>query len=148
MDKIDSKDPYARGLVSGNNYVTKSPVHASVVAVLRGTIQNRGLELIKTPSRAVCHHEVHEIIITNEPNAKPGEKVDVVTYFCFLKIENSGVVISGDRLCLGNRTIAKLCGFDYSHMPNHMNMVFYAPELMSGEDFGLQLDEMLIFKRD
>ena len=59
-------DPYAHGMINYNPYAKKKIVTARVVAVLRGTMDKRGLSLIAPKSRALRRSEIHEIIVTGQ----------------------------------------------------------------------------------
>lgn len=129
---MDTQDPYTRNLVNRGFYAQKLKVEAKVVAVLRGRLENRNLELIPQPSRAVKAGEVHEIIVTDE-DAQPGSKVARIAYIAFLEFQNGGVLLTGDDLFIGGKFVGRLIGFDMSHFPNHMNIVV-GGELKSGEE--------------
>lgn len=141
---MSEHDPYKRKLVNPGFYVQKCKVEAKVVAVLRGTLENRNLELIPQPSRAVKHGEIHEIIVTDE-DASPGSRVGRIAYVAFLEFLNGGVLLSGDELLIGGKSIGKLAGFDMSHFSNHMNIVVRG-ELKSGEDRHLFVGALASFQ--
>ena len=64
-----SVDPYKAGMLKDNTYFAKTVVEGRLVVVLQCTLDNRALRLIAPQSRAVCRHEVHELIMTDEPDA-------------------------------------------------------------------------------
>lgn len=136
-------DPYTTKKVTSGAYAQKTCLLASVVAVLRGTVSKRGLNLIPQPSRAVSRGEVHELIITQEP-ASPGGQVDSIAYLAFVEFQNAGVLLSGDRVFVDGKEIGELAGFDMSHFPNHMNVVVKG-DLRSGEERGISLDSKVSF---
>ncbi len=138
-------DPYLAGLIKENLYAKKSPVNGELVAVLRGAMENRGLELIHLRSRAVLRNEVHELILTDERSAAPGKEVNRISYIGFVVVQSGGVLLTGDEVRVGGRLIGYLVGYDLTHMPNHMNLVIYAPELASGEQMELELGEAVSF---
>lgn len=134
---MKQNDPYANKLVTTDFYAQKLPLKGRVVAVLRGTVYGRDLQLIPQPSRAIRAGEIHEFIATEEP-AAPGTTVSRVAYLCFVEFENGGVILQGDRLILGGRLAGTVAGFDLSHHPNHINIVVRAEPLISGEEMGLE----------
>ena len=56
-------DPYKSGLAGSVRFVKKRIVEATVVVILKGTIQNRGLQLITPQSRCVREKEIFEFMI-------------------------------------------------------------------------------------
>jgi len=129
MTKIE---PYATGKLSKNLYAKKQDVDAKLVVVLDGKMEDRGLELIKPISRCVLKDEVHELILTDEPAARPGSRVNKIAYLGFCVIERSGVIVQGDEVCLDGKIIGHLAGFDETHMPNHLNIVIKTDILHTG----------------
>ncbi len=139
-------DPYVRGNLATDAYAAKADLRGSVVAVLRGVLLDRNLELIPQPSRAVLQRDVHELIITNEP-AGPGSRVARVAYLAFVEFHNGGVLLQGDRVSIGGIAVGHLAGFDLSHWPNHMNLVVRG-DLLSGEDRGIGLQMPVTFQME
>ncbi len=137
-------DPYTTNKVTSDAYVDKVPLEGVVVAVLRGTVADRGLELIPQPSRAVSKGEVHELILTPEA-ASPGERVRAIAYLAFVEFLTGGILLSGDKVCVGGQEIGDLVGFDMSHFPNHMNIVARG-DLRSGEERGISLYTKVLFR--
>lgn len=138
-------DPYKSGKFKANPYHEKIDVEGSLVVVLDGMMDNRGLELIAPISRCVCKYEVHELIFTDE-QAKPGDVVNKIAYLGFLEIERGGVIIAGDMVELDGELIGTLAGFDETHMPNHQNIVINSTSLASGKDLQVKLGSKIKFK--
>lgn len=132
-----TNDPYVKKLVTTDFYAQKLPVKGRIVAVLRGIVEGRNLELIPQPSRTVKAGEIHEFIATQE-DAAPGSRVSKIAYLCFVEFETGGVLLHGDEVVLGGKTVGTIAGFDMSHQPNHMNIVVKVESLLSGEDRGLE----------
>ena len=145
-DASASPDPYAAGLASTNFYASKLAVHSRLVVVLRGTVAQRGLSLITTPTRAVRQGEVHELIISDEPAIGPGSVINRISSLGFVEILNAGVLAAGDEFYCRDTYLGRLAGFDYTHMPNHMNIVLSAASLRSGEERGLKLEDPVIIR--
>jgi len=140
---VASNDPYTTKKVTSDAYADKVPLEGKVVAVLRGTVANRGLDLIPQPSRAVSKGEVHEVILTSEPVA-PGSRVGAIAYLAFVEFQSGGILLSGDKVYAGGQEIGELAGFDMSHFPNHMNIVVRG-EPRSGEERGISLNTKVSF---
>lgn len=132
-------DPYTAGKFSANPYAAKIPVSGSLAVILRTRMEDRGLALIKQPSRCVRRYDIHELILTDEADAKPGAAVNRIAYLGFLEIEQGGVIISGDGVFLSERLIGTIAGFDETHMPNHLNIVIRAETLADGPELGAAL---------
>ncbi len=136
-------DPYQMDIFTRNPYKAKVPLHGKLVVVLDGAVPDRGLELILQPSRAVCRNEVHELILTGQ-TAYPGDRVDPIVYVGFVEFENGGVLLSGDKLVIGGEEIGHVCGFDETHMPNHINIVIQGNPIPPGER-NLQTGQSVVF---
>lgn len=143
-------DPYKAGMFSFNPYAAKRDVVGRLAVVLRGKLENRGLQLVAPISRAVRKYDIHELIITDEAGAGPGKKVDSIVYAGFVEIITGGVLIAGDELICGGRLLGRVAGFDETHLPNHLNIVIYSESRADGVDLGLALESEIIFihKRD
>ncbi|HBT40407.1 MAG: hypothetical protein XD58_1509 [Thermotoga sp. 50_1627] len=143
------KEPYSAGMLKFDPYAKKQPVIGKVVAVLRGRLDNRNLSLIEPRSRALKIGEIHEILMTDEEEAAPGKTVNRVAYVAFVEIVQAGVIVSNDVVKVSDgRQLGKLVGFDETHMPNHQNIVIYSDQLVSGEELGLEIGEMIIFEKE
>ena len=142
-------DPYTSGMFTANPYAQKIPVCGSLCVVLRGTLQERGLVLISQPSRCLRAGEVHELILTDEPGAKPGERVNSIGYLGFFTVTQPGVIVAGDTVQLdglhGGTLVGTLAGFDETHMPNHQNIVIRVSRLTTGEELGASLGQGIRF---
>jgi hypothetical protein len=132
-------DPYAAGKFTSNPYAAKTDVAGALAVVLRGKMEDRGLELIKPISRCIKKHDIHELILTDEPDAKPGSRVDRIAYLGFAAIADGGVIVAGDEVYLAGRLIGTLAGFDETHMPNHLNIVIRTDRLADGVEQGAAL---------
>ncbi|MCX7780657.1 MAG: hypothetical protein N2491_07055 [Negativicutes bacterium] len=136
-------DPYARNMFGPNNpYFAKRPVKGKVVVVLDGAYDDRGLALIKPPSRALIAGEIHELIVTDEHKG-PGETVNRIAYLAFIEITQGSVIVSGDPVVIGGKQVGKIAGYDETHMPNHLNIVL-AGDKVSGKDQGFRLKDDII----
>jgi hypothetical protein len=141
-------DPYKTGMLKKSPYVKKTTVDAVVVAVLDFAAENRGLQLIAQPSRAVIKGNVHELMITNDTEAAPDRTVDPVSYLAFVCVENSGVLLRNDNVYLNEVKIGKLAGFDETHMPNHQNIVIQSDQRFTGLEKGIELGDIFRFAMD
>jgi len=55
--------------------------------------------------------------------------------------------LCGDLLKLSNTEIGKLVGFDYTHMPHHMNRFMRLPKRKSVKDQTINLDDIISFTK-
>lgn len=127
-------------------YADKVDIAIRLVAIMRGKIEDREMELIAERTRTVTGSEVHELILSDE-SAGPGDVVGRVAYLGFGEMQNGGVLAVGDRLLHRERPIGVLAGFDYNHMPNHMNIVFRGDGFASGEELELRPGDLLTLTR-
>ena len=139
-------DPYETGKATGRSPSIKTEVSGQIVVVLDTYRDNRELAMIYPYSRCVRMDEVHELIMTNERNAKPGTEVNQVSGIGFMAFQQSGVIMVGDMVRSARLgPLGRVVGFDVSHYPNHFNIVIYSEERRSGRKCGLELgDEILI----
>ena len=126
-------------------YAANRAVSAEVVTVLRGTTDNRGLKLEAYRSRAVVGGHVHELMVTDQPNAEPNSIVDSVGLIAFVSIVSSGVLLVGSEVMLGERRLGEVVGFDDTHMPNHQNICVRVDEMTDGVQFGVDLESEVRF---
>ena len=138
-----SREPYKEGKVSLSAFADKVPVRGKVVAVLRGQVPDRNMEIIPQQSRAVREGDVHEIVMTDR-DVLPGGRASQVAYLAFVEFQCGGVLLRGDSLTAGGRVVGELVGFDLSHFPNHMNLVVKG-DLRSGEDLGIRVGDGVEF---
>lgn len=139
-------DPYAQGMLKVHPYAKKKDVVGELVAILEGTLENRGLYLIKPISRALAENEIHEIIVTDEEDAGPGKTINRIAYLAFFEVKGGGVVVTGDPVFLKGKLLGHIAGFDETHMPNHINIVIKAKERMSGITLGAEIGQQLLIK--
>lgn len=139
-------DPHASGLVTKNTYSSKRKIQSSVVAVLQLVMEGRGLNLIKPISRAVKKNEIHELIVTDEKEAKPGSVVNQVSYIAFIEISQGGVIVVGDEVYWNNNLLGIVAGFDDTHMPNHQNIVLYSTKRVTGKDLHINIEDPIIIQ--
>ncbi len=139
-------DPHASGLVTKNTYSSKRKIQSSVVAVLQLVMEGRGLNLIKPISRAVKKNEIHELIVTDEKEAKPGSVVNQISYIAFIEISQGGVIVVGDEVYWNNNLLGIVAGFDDTHMPNHQNIVLYSIKRVTGKDLHINIEDPIIIQ--
>ncbi len=135
-NKLDTKYPCA----------DKSIVNGKLCTILDARAQNRGLELVQYPSRAVQKYEIHEIILTAEPEAGPGAKVNNISYLGYFEVLESGVIWVGDKVLVGGKEIGTLAGYDMTHFPNHMNIIIKIDgDLYTGLEAGVKVGAPISF---
>lgn len=144
-DRSREGDAYTRSSAYGNFYVQKIPVQARFVVILKGGMGDRGLKLVPQRSRAVCSSEIYELIVSEQPGIVPGAQVDTIAYLGFVEISRGGVLLAGDEVRIDGELIGHIAGYDYTHMPNHMNIVIATSCARSGLDLGLSLGAAVTF---
>jgi hypothetical protein len=140
-----SIDPYKSGMLKKNPYASKREVTGQVVAILDFATGQRGLQLISQPSRAVRQGEVHELILTAEASAGPGQSVNAVAYLGFIEIETGGILLQGDQVMVNNRLVGFIAGFDETHTPNHQNIVIRSDTVITGVEAALAIGDQFRF---
>lgn len=138
-------DPYQAGFFKENPYAAKRVIRGKLAVILRGKLEQRGLELISTISRAVLKNEVHELIVTDQENVGPGSKVDKIAYIGFVEITAGGVMTVGDTLTCQDKALGRVIGFDETHLPNHLNIVLASDSRSDGIEQNLELESDITF---
>lgn len=132
---------YAPQMFGADPYASKSPVVGRVVAVLRGTTQQRGLQITEFRSRAVLSGAVHELMITDEA-AEIGATVNHVALIAFFEVTTAGVILVGDHVFAGDVELGVVAGFDETHMPNHQNICLRGT-VSDGAERALELEAQI-----
>ena len=144
---MDAKtnDPYAIGQVHRRRDWPHVELEARFVAVLKDHREDRGLQLIRPATRAIRREEIHEVILTDEPDAGPGGEVNRVSYVAFAEFAKGGLLVEGDRVVVNGESIGEIAGFDETHMPNHQNIVVRGPKRLTGRELGARLGDTISF---
>jgi hypothetical protein len=132
-------------LTSKDFFHSKKEIKCAVSVVLKGSLDNRGLNLIHPISRAYKKHDIIELIATNETTAAPGETVNSIAYIAFVELKNSGVILVGDSVLHNGKEIGRIAGYDDTHLPNHQNVIVKVTEMKSGEELNLRVEDEIIF---
>ena len=127
------------GHVNLSVYGANRGVYGEVVTVLDLELETRGLQLIPTYSRVLVAHSIHELVVTDEIDKKPGETVNRVAFLAFFEVLRSGCIIVGETLNAGQSAIGTILGFDETHQPNHMNIVIGVHQRRTGKQLGFEL---------
>ena len=134
-------EPYQREMLKTDPYYRKKECEGELCVVLDGLVENRGIQLMTPPSRVLLAGEIHELIVTDEQEAKPGTEVNRIAYWGFFEVKEATVIVAGDEIVVGGICQGRIAGFDGTHMPNHLNIVIYTEKRVSGADSGLQLGD-------
>jgi len=103
------------------------------------------MELSIHPSRAMPKGEIHELVATDDPRAGPGKVVDKVAYIGFFEVEKGGIILVNDRVRVEGQEVGQVVGFDFTHAPNHLNILIRATTPMTELELGLKLDGRVVF---
>lgn len=135
-------NPYETG-AARNAYATakRRTLEGRMVAVLDLATDGRGYRLMKEFSRAICAGEIHELISTAEESPMPGSEVNAVAVIGFVEFTQGGILVAGDNLVIGGRTLGYVAGFDPSHAPNHYNIVVRTAQRVHGLALGVELEQ-------
>lgn len=142
-EEVRKTDPYRNKMFKADPYYAKTILVGNLAVILDGQYPERGLTLIPQPSRAICRYDVHELIVTDD-DAKPGDIVNPIAYLGFVEFERGGVMVVGDRVEVNGEDIGYICGFDETHMPNHLNIVVRG-QRNSGRERGFELEQQVKF---
>jgi len=139
------KDPYASGMFKENPFHSKSDIRGKLVTVLDMKANDRMLSLIVPISRCLCKYDIHELIASDEEGAGPGAVVNAISYIGFIEILQGGVVCTGDFVYWNGQCLGTIAGYDETHMPNHLNIVYHSDERITGAQLGCCLGDGITF---
>jgi hypothetical protein len=139
-------DPYAAKLVRRDFYRSKVDITASIVVVLDGMLENRGLQLITPISRAFPKGAILELIGTDDADASPGAAVNAIAYLGFIELNNGGVLLAGDDVYWNGTLLGTIAGYDDTHMPNHQNTIVRMASRAPGKTLGMKLRDEIVIK--
>lgn len=141
-------DPY-EDVLEGNPYegASKTPVTGWMSAVMDVGFERRSLELIPQLSRSIRTGDVHELMLTDEPNVRPSESVDRCGVLGFVVFEAGGVVAVDDEVLVDGRVLGTVGGFDGTHAPNHYNVLIEGDRSDTGVELGIELRDRVEFVR-
>jgi len=122
----------------------KGDVMAELVVVFGNKREDRALKLIAPYTRAVRLNEIHEFIITDEENVRPGSTANRVAYLFYAEIKRGGAIMFGDKVVIGDRVVGEVVGFDETHMPNHINVILHSRDFKSGLEWGLSVGQQMV----
>ena len=140
-------DPYRAGLFKKNPYAEKLDIKGNLVVVLSEKLEGRNLQLMTPISRALNRHEIHELIITDEEQAAPAQRVNNIAYLGFFEVLQGSVLVVGDEVFLDNQLVGHIAGFDETHMPNHLNIIIKRKERLTGIDLGAKVGMEIVCKK-
>lgn len=123
-------------------FSNKSPVVASMVAVMDHRRNDRALTISNFKTRCVLRGEIHEFLLCMPPSEGKAP-INEVTYLGFAEIQKPGVIAVGDRITLDEEQVGTVYGFDDTHMPNHMNIVLKGTSMKNGAERGLMVNQSL-----
>ncbi len=120
-------------------YTGKRHVRGELIYVLSLRTDERWMQLEEFPSRALRAGEIHELIVSANPDLFPGARVRDVAYIGFFEVDVGGIAEPGDEVWAGEQRLGLLAGFDMSHYPNHFNIVVSADVARTGAELGLSV---------
>jgi uncharacterized protein YuzE len=84
-------------------------------------------------------------VTTDDPQAGPGKVVDRVAYIAFFEVEEGGIILVNDPVTVEGQEIGQVVGFDFTHAPNHLNILIRTVTPMTGPELGLKLGGRVVF---
>ncbi len=119
MEKNEHGEKRLQPVKAPRIYRERRPVKGEAVTIIDVEFSSSGINLTDAWSRAVLRGDIHEIMIWN-PLGEEG--VDAAA-IAFIEVMQGGNIVNGDEVRVDGEPIGNLAGFDYNHMPNHMNIV-------------------------
>ncbi|MEM2075346.1 MAG: hypothetical protein QW705_04755 [Zestosphaera sp.] len=141
-------DPYSSFKISTDvAFADRGSIAGRVVAVMDLVLPERSLNLITPHSRALRKYEIHELILTADPSARPGGTARGAAYLCFFEVTRGGVILVNDRVVVNNAPVCTIRGYDETHAPNHINIVCYDNNVKTGKQLGLRVGDKVVVTR-
>lgn len=122
-------------------YHSRRDFKGEMVVILNGKLDDRKLQIEHHYARALCKHQIHEMITTDEKNIVLGQEVNRVGYIGFIEVQEGAHVILGDKVYINDTYVGEVVGFDDIHMPNHMNIIVFNENRASGPELGLSVGD-------
>ncbi|HAL48139.1 MAG: hypothetical protein FI707_00330 [SAR202 cluster bacterium] len=127
-------------------YSAKRHVEGQLVYVLHTRTDERWMHLEDVPSRALLAGEIHELALSINDDLKPTAGVRDVVYIGFFEITVAGIADVGDEVWAGDVHLGDLAGFDFVHMPNHLNVVLSTNQAATGAEMGFDVGTSIRFR--
>jgi uncharacterized protein YuzE len=71
--------------------------------------------------------------------------VDRVAYIGFFEVEEGGIILVNDQVTVDGQEVGQVVGFDFTHAPNHLNILIRTATPMTGLELGLKLGGRVVF---
>lgn len=118
------------------DHATAGPVELTFVMVLGHDRADREMEKGSFATRCVQAGEVHELVAVNAGTLDNG-KYHGASYLGFVTFNGPAVIYLGESLFIEGKFIGVLGGFDYTHFPNHMNILIETEQPTNGKTLGI-----------
>ena len=141
--QTQSLNQQTQSLSKRDAYFRKKECKGEICVVLDSSFDNRGLRLIAPASLALLKGEIHELIVTDEPAAKPGSIVNRIAYWGFFEVTEASVIVVDDEITVGDKGVGRIVGFDDTHMPNHLNIVIRTDKRHTGAKIDLDVGDIV-----
>ena len=128
-------------------YSSKTDIELNMLAVLHGKRSDRKLKLSEYTSQCVLRGEVHEFLVATEWDNNRDAILNDISYLGFMEFKHSGVLEAGDTLMDKNgNVVGEIIGFDFTHMPNHINIILCSSSNKTGTERGFSASEKFMIK--
>ncbi len=123
-------------------YSSKSSIKFRIKAVMKNKRIDRKLKLSEYVTRCINKNQLHEFLIANDWNNDKNKLLNDISYIGFMECIECGVIEIGDNFSDDNGTIVgTIIGFDYTHMPNHMNIVLKSVSTETGKERNYKVNQ-------
>lgn len=139
---MDDQTPYSDFEIRPDeSFVKRRPIEGTVVTVLDFRLPDRTFTLLPTLTRALRTHDIHELIITSETDAKPGQSATGAIYVCFFEVDQGSVAITNMTVEIDGQEIGEIVGFDDTHAPNHLNILCRSSTEATGMELHIDTED-------
>jgi uncharacterized protein YuzE len=68
-----------------------------------------------------------------------------VAYIGFFEVEEGGIILVNDRVTVEGQEVGQVVGFDFTHAPNHLNILIRTEAPVTGAELGLKPGGRVVF---
>ena len=123
-------------------YSSKSSIKFRIKAVMKNKRIDRKLKLSEYVTRCINKNQLHEFLIANDWNNDKNKLLNDISYIGFMECTECGVIEIGDTISDDKGIIVgTVIGFDYTHMPNHMNIVLKSASEETGKERNYKVNQ-------
>ena len=121
-----------------------APAEITFVMVLGHDRPEREMQKGSFLTRCIQAGEVHELVAV-DANTLEAEKYHGASYLGFVAFKAPAVIYVGESVFIEGKYLGVLGGFDYTHYPNHINILIETEHPTNGQGLGITVGHEGVF---